>query len=696
MNGSVLRIGLLLATGTVAIVAEPGVGTFTWVLAADAPASVAPSDAGARREVGSLVMEGVPELPPALVERLRPYQNTRSASLQDWLADGKGLLITTRFGETAQVHQVSNPLGDRRQLTFYSEPILDAVVCPDPTQHGFLFLRDTGGAENYQIYFRDLHTGATTLVSDGSSRNTGPAWSNRGDRFAYASTRRNGRDQDLYVADVKSPAGAKRVLERDGTWSVVDWSPDDLTLLVQREVSVNESHLYLLDLASSALDEINPRPVPVAYGTAHFARKGRGVYLTSDDGSEFQRLRYYDIAKKKMSDLVADLPWDIEGLAVSRQGDRLAFTVNENGFDRLWLYDTSTKTRTRPAGVPEGLVGRTRFKPDGTALAFTVEAANVPGDVYVLRLGGSSVVGSGAAAAAAAVTRWTQSEVGGLDASRFVTPQAIDYPTFDQANGVPRKIPALYYRPRGQGPFPVIISIHGGPEGQARAGFSPNLQMFTEELGFAVLAPNVRGSTGYGKTYVTLDNADKREDSVKDIGALFDWIATRPELDTKRIAVYGGSYGGYMSLATMTHYSDRLKGGIDVVGISNFVTFLQSTSGYRQDLRRVEYGDERDPKMRAYLESISPLNHVDGIRVPVLIVQGRNDPRVPFKESEQMLAAIKKNGNDAWYLMAKDEGHGFRKKSNVDFFVGTMALFLETKVAGMAPGGEAAPSKASR
>jgi dipeptidyl aminopeptidase/acylaminoacyl peptidase len=675
MDVTARRSVVRTAVGAAAIAAAALLGTLP-LRGADTPGNLAPAppsaDTGARREMGALVMEGVPDLPPALVDRLRPYQNTRSASLQDWLADGKGLLITTRFGETAQVHQVTSPMGDRRQLTFYPEPILDAVVCPDPAAHGFLFLKDAGGAENYQIYFRDLATGATTLVSDGTSRNTGAAWSNKGDRFAYASTRRNGKDQDIYVADLKSPAAAKRVLERDGTWSVVDWSPDDRTLLVERELSVNESHLDLLDLASGAVDEINPKPGPIAYGAARFARKGRGVYLTSDEGSEFQRLRYYDLATKKMSDLVADLPWDVEGLAVSRQGDRLAFTVNENGFSRLYLFDTATRTRSRPAGVPDGEMGRPRFNPEGTALAFTMSAANVPGDVYVLRLG----------AGASKVTRWTESEVGGLDASHFVTPQAVEYPTFDQVNGAPRKIPALYYRPHGQGPFPVILVIHGGPEGQSRPGFSSNLQMFTEELGFAVLAPNVRGSTGYGKTYVTLDNADKREDSVKDIGALFDWIATRPELDAKRVAVYGGSYGGYMSLATMTHYSDRLKGGIDVVGISNFVTFLQSTSGYRQDLRRVEYGDERDPKMRAFLESISPLAHVDSIRIPVLIVQGKNDPRVPFTESEQMLAAIKKNGNDAWYLMARDEGHGFRKKSNVDYFVGTMALFLETKVAG--------------
>ena len=691
MSMTTRRIVAVAATGVLAMAAAPLVGSTAWVRAADAPASVDPAAAkDARREMGSLVMEGVPDLPPALVERLRPYQNTRSASLQDWLADGSGILITTRFGETNQVHLVSSPKGDRRQLTFYPEPILEATVSPDAATHGFLFLKDAGGAENYQIYFRDLQTGATTLVSDGASRNTGPVWSNKGDRFAYASTRRNGKDQDLYVADMKSPAAVKRVLERDGTWSVGDWSPDDRTLLAVREVSVNETHLYLLDLASGALDEINPQSGPIAYGTARFAKKGHGVYLTSDEGSEFQRLRYYDIATKKMSDLVADLPWDVEGLAVSRQGDRLAFTVNENGFSRLWLFDTATRARTRPTGVPDGQIARLRFKPDGTALACTIDAANVPGDVYVLELG------TGAAGAGRSVARWTESEVGGLDPSRFVTPQAIAYPTFDQVNGAPRKIPALYYRPRGQGPFPVLISIHGGPEGQARPGFSPNLQMLTEELGFAVLAPNVRGSTGYGKTYVTLDNADKREDSVKDIGALLDWIATRPELDTKRVAVYGGSYGGYMSLATMTHYSDRLKAGIDVVGISNFVTFLQSTSGYRQDLRRVEYGDERDPKMRAYLESISPLAHVDGIRVPVLIVQGKNDPRVPLKESEQMLAAIKKNGIDAWYLMAKDEGHGFRKKSNIEFFGGTVALFLETKVAGTGLEGEAAPAPAAR
>jgi dipeptidyl aminopeptidase/acylaminoacyl peptidase len=229
--------------------------------------------------------------------------------------------------------------------------------------------------------------------------------------------------------------------------------------------------------------------------------------------------------------------------------------------------------------------------------------------------------------------------------------------------------------PRFKPPYPVLISIHGGPEGQARPFLSASY--VTNEMGVASVQPNVRGSSGYGKTYLKLDNAMLREDSVKDIGALLDWIAQQPDLDAKRVAVTGGSYGGYMSLATMTHYSDRLKCGIDVVGISNWVTFLKNTQGYRQDLRRVEYGDERDPKMRDFLETISPLNNAAKIKVPVLVVQGKNDPRVPVTESEQMVKKIRDGGGTVWYVMATDEGHGFQKKQNRDYEQWARIVFLQ-------------------
>ena len=645
-----------------------------------------PASGGERREIGSLVMEGVPDLPSDLLERMQPYHNVRAAQVFDWDPQGKGLLVGTRFGDTTQVHRVARPGGDRRQITFYAEPIAGALSCPDVATNGFLFSKDVGGAENFQISFRDLGRGTTTLLTDGRSRNTGPAWSNKGDRFAYASNRRNGRDMDLYVAALAAPGDARRVLEREGTWSVLDWSPDDAALLVQREVSVNESYLYVLRLApgpagatEAALEPVNPKPSPIAYGTARFARNGRGIYLTSDEGSEFKRLRHYDLATKSLTVLSGDVEWDIESIAVSLRGDRLAYVVNEGGSGRLILLDAASRKPTRPAAIPDGLVRNLRFSPDGSRLAFTVESAAVPGDAYVLDLHSGTVA------------RWTESEIGGLDPNGFIVPEVTSYPTFDRANGLPRRVPALVYRPRAAGPHPVVIVIHGGPEGQSRPGFSAQTQFYARDLGIAVIAPNVRGSTGYGRTYTTLDNGEKREDSVKDIGALLDWIATQKDLDASRVGVYGGSYGGYMVLACLTHYGDRLRAGVEIVGISNFVTFLKSTSGYRQDLRRVEYGDERDPRMLEVLERISPLRSADRIRTPLFIAQGKNDPRVPMTESEQMLEALRKNGVPAWYLLAKDEGHGFRKKTNTDFYSAAAALFYQTHL--LAPAAAATGGK---
>jgi dipeptidyl aminopeptidase/acylaminoacyl peptidase len=332
--------------------------------------------------------------------------------------------------------------------------------------------------------------------------------------------------------------------------------------------------------------------------------------------------------------------------------------------------------------LPVGQIFGLDFSPDGKRLGMTLISSQSPGDAYSIDL------------ASGGLTRWTFSEAGGLDTSRFASPEVVEFPTFDQVGGESRMIPAFYYRPPGEGPFPVVVNIHGGPEGQARPFFNPITQYYVLEMGIAVLFPNVRGSSGYGKSYLLLDNAEKREDSVRDIGALLDWIETRPELDSDRIAVVGGSYGGYMVLASMVHFDDRLRAGIDLVGISNFVTFLENTSDYRRDLRRVEYGDERDPEMRAFLESISPTNHAAKINKPLFVVQGLNDPRVPASESEQMVDVIRDHGGTVWYLMAKDEGHGFDKKANRDYFSHAAVLFLEQYLigggGGDAPAGPAA------
>ncbi len=627
--------------------------------------TVQPVEAGVeRREEGNLVIEGIPEIPQRIIDRMFQYQSTREASFQDW-AHGGGMLVSTRFGETSQIHYVASPGAARRQITFFDEPVRGASVCPDPQRKGFLFSRDVGGGEAYQIFWYDLLTAKSTMLTDGESRNGSALWSNKGDRFVYYSTRRNGRDWDLHLATVDKPGESKPILEKGGFWFPVDWSPDDRQLLATSYVSANESTYYILDVESGEATQINPGEEQISYGGALWSRDGKGIFITSDEGGEFSRLKYYDLEKKTFTVLTPDLNWNISGMDLSEKGDLLAFTANEDGIGRAYLMDTATRVHRPIAGVPLGQVGGMLFHPDGTRLAMSIETARSTTDVYTLELKDRNLV------------RWTYSEVGGLNTDGFVDPQLIHFDTFDKVDGKPRQISAFYYQPAGEGPHPVVINFHGGPESQYRPGFSPLVQYAVNELGIAVLAPNVRGSNGYGKSFLLLDNGFKREDSVKDAGALLDWIAARPELDASRVAVMGGSYGGYMVLAAMTHFNDRLKAGIDVVGISNFVTFLENTKDYRRDLRRVEYGDEQDPAMRKHLQAISPLTHVKKITRPMLVVQGLNDPRVPVGEAEQIVAAIRDNGGRAWYLLANDEGHGFRKKSNRDFYYWSMILFLE-------------------
>ena len=642
-------------------------------LTAGTPTFAEPPDRGtpdrARVERGNLVLEGIPEIPPEVRERLAQYQNTRDASLVGWHPSGEGILISTRFGETDQVHWVKSPGGARHQLTFFDEPVRAVDVSPDPALNGFVYGRDVGGSEFYQLYLFDMGGGTSRLLTDGESRHGSVSVSNRGDRVAFYTTRRNGRDWDVHVAGLKQES-SRAVLEQGGFWAVGDWSPDDSKLLVARYVSIAETYPHILDLASGELQAVQPPGEKVGYGSAAWSHDGRGVYFTSDEASQFRHLRYYDLESGDKEVLTADIPWDVSQVAASPDGAWLAFTVNEGGVGRLHLWRAATR---EPAPVPElpaGQVFGLEFSPDSKRLGLVLSTYQTSADVYVLDL------------ASGKLERWTYSEVGGLDTTRFVAPELVEYETFDRVatdggDGERRKIPAFYYRPQGEGPWPVVVQIHGGPESQYRPSFNARIQYLVGELGIAVLAPNVRGSSGYGKSYVQLDNGMKREDSVKDIGALLDWIATRPELDAERVAVFGGSYGGYMVLAAMTHYNDRLRGAIDIVGISNFVTFLENTKDYRRDLRRVEYGDERDPEMRAFLEKISPSNNAHKITKPLFIAQGLNDPRVPASEAEQILAAVRGNGGEPWYFLAKDEGHGFAKKSNRDEFTCAASLFLE-------------------
>jgi len=611
----------------------------------------------------TLVADGLPPIPRGLVEQVRPYTEYRSAGLVDWHPTRREMLIATRFASTPQIHRVRMPGGARTQLTFFDEPVTFASWEPRTGAY-FLFTKDVGGNEFGQIYRYDVATRRSVRLTHGDrAQNGGIRWSHAGDRIAYGSTRRNGADRDLYVMSPADTTSDRQVLAvQGGGWRVADWSPDDRRLVAIEELSVNSSHLWLVDTAGGGKTALVPRDAPdtVAYGDARYSADGRALYVTTDQGSEFLRLARLDLASRRLRPLTSSIAHDVSEFEPSPDGRTIAFTVNADGRSRLYLLSTRTGASHEVPKVPVGLIGGLRWHRALGLLGFTLSTVRSPGDVYVLD------------PARGALTRWTESETGGLDASALPEPELIRWNSFDG-----RKITGFYYRPpaRFAGKRPVIVDIHGGPESQARPGFQGRQTYLMAELGVALIEPNVRGSTGYGKSFTKLDNGPHRLDSVRDIGALLDWIAGRSELDASRVMVTGGSYGGYMTLAVATMYDKRIRCALDIVGISNFITFLTHTESYRRDLRRAEYGDERDPAMRAFFEKIAPVNQTDSITRPLFVVQGANDPRVPRTESEQMVSMVKRRGTPVWYLLAKDEGHGFRKKPNVDYlFYGTVAF----------------------
>jgi len=614
---------------------------------------------------GNLVLDNVPSADSALTSRLDDYLNSRGASFVDWLPDDS-LLIATRFGDTEQLHRIATPMGAREQLTFFREPVTTARAPQSAVAPGFAFLRDQGGNEQSQVFYYDLNTRAVRMLTAGQGQNGELVWSHDGKRVAFNSTARDGTSFDLMIAEPGSTFVAPRLVFNgfQKSWAALDWSPDDSKLLINNFVSANESHLYVMDIATAALTPVSEGPGTASVSGASFSPDGRSVYLITNRDSEFDQLRRIDLVTGAVEILTGHIPWDIESFASSDDGRFLAWVANVDGVGRLTVLDLAKHAENLPP-LPEGRIGRIAFDRSGKRLALSLESPQSPRDVFVLEVERNAVV------------RFTKSEAGPLDPLQFAPAELVRFQTFDRADGKRREVPAFLYRPKTPGPHPVLIDIHGGPESQAVPNWNPFTQFLVREMGFTVITPNVRGSSGYGKTYLDLDNGEDREDSVKDIGALLVWIGAQRDLDAKRVFVAGGSYGGYMSLASMVNYSDRLRGGIDVVGISNFVTFLESTSAYRRSLRRSEYGDERLPKMRSYLQRISPLTNAARISKPLLVVQGLNDPRVPAGESQQMVAKIRARGGEVWYLAAKDEGHGFKKKPNRDFYQKTIVTFLE-------------------
>lgn len=621
---------------------------------------------------GQLILQDVPEIPPGLVQRLNQYQNVRSAGFLDWTRDGDGIFIRTRFGEISQVHRVQAPGAVREQLTWFSEP--PGQVVRRSKNRALSITMDHGGGEQDQIILFDPKTAKTRILTDGDSRNRLLRWSRDGRYMAFQSTRRNGRNNDLWWMEPDRPGSEQLLLEApEGSWlGPVDFSDNGRLLLVQQFVGVEDSRIYVLNLKSRELRLVSGNAeYPSANKALTFDRRGTGYYFITNVRGRAAELAWQSLSPGEPPEfLTRNSPWDVSDFVVSSDGKRGAFVTNEEGISRLYLMDTRSRQFSRVNGIPLGLISGLKFNPDNRRLAMTLSSAQSPADVYILNLGRR-------AKSSGKLVRWTFSEVGGLDTSSFSEPELIRYPTFDLVGEDNRTVPAFIYRPPGKGPHPVIIQVHGGPESQYRPAFSKKIQMWLGELNAAVIAPNIRGSTGYDSEYLSLDDGLLRENAIRDIGALLDWIATQPDLDADRVAIYGSSYGGYVVLASAVHYSDRLRAGVDVVGISNFVTFLENTEEYRRDFRRLEYGDERDPATRAFLQSISPLNNVDRIATPLLVVQGRNDPRVPASESEQIVRALRDRDQPVWYIEALNEGHGYDRKENRDIYEQATILFLQ-------------------
>ena len=615
---------------------------------------------------GQLILEDIPVIPQRISDDISRYQNIRSGSFQNFNEDGTEMYISTRFGNVSQLHKVKKPGGARFQLTYFEEPI--GSINRQPDGEVIAFTMDAKGNENAQVFILNPKNGEYKMLTDGISRNGSPVWSEDGEKIAYRSNKRNGASNDVWITSVDDKNKSEMILEsQDGTsWGAIDWSNDNKKILIQNYISVSNSKIYSIDVESKTRSLIigsnDKKSVNIGL---NFDNDDKGIFFITNEFSDYRNLAYKNIQTGQVTLITNDIRWNVDSFVLSKDGSRAAFSINENGFSSLYLMETSSYKFNKVKNIPIGLVSGIEFNRQSTSLGLSINTYQSPSDAYTLELKKDPLEYGD-------LVKWTESEIGGLDTTKFVKPKFFSYETFDGLN-----IPAFIYKKKSQKPLPVIIYIHGGPESQSRPRFSSTFQQWIDKLGVAVITPNVRGSNGYGKNFLELDNGFKREDSVKDIGSLIKWIEKQPDLDASKIAVYGGSYGGYMVLASAVFYSDKLKAAVDVVGISNFVTFLKNTKDYRRDLRRVEYGDERDPKMRDFLEEISPNNNVEKIKVPMFVIQGQNDPRVPVTEAEQIVDALRNSNKQVWYMNALNEGHGYRKKENRDIYQQAVILFLE-------------------
>jgi dipeptidyl aminopeptidase/acylaminoacyl peptidase len=630
----------------------------------------------------NLLAQGIPPIPMSLVDRVTRYTEFRGHSFVEWHPTNNEMLVAHRKAgdNVPRIYRLDRPLGELQQLTDGAEPITRASWEPRQGRY-IVFERSQGGDEAAQIYRLDLATRQSTLLTNPDEAHEIVGWVRATSHLLYTAvpldrTAQGGSrpriDTALWIVDPEQPTSKRKLADLPGPgWFGGSLSDDGRSVAFTRYLSAAESQVWRVDLASGAQRQLLPaagESIKATHFDAGFSKDGKRLYVISDRAGEFRELMALEVASGALTRLTSHIRWDVTGAALSDDGRWIVAQVNVDGRDELRVFDAATLKETAAPAVPAGQIGSMGFHRGLQRMAYSVNSAKGPSELFALD------------PASGRSEQWTRAQSPpGIDASTFAEQSLVRWKSFDglPLSGIVTRPPARF-----AGKRPVIVSIHGGPEAQAQMGFQSRWNYFVQELGTTVIQPNVRGSSGYGKTFLTLDDGIKREDSVKDIGALLDWIAQQPDLDAQRVLVTGGSYGGYMTLAVAVHYSDRIVGGVPIVGPSNFVTFLTNTESYRRDLRRVEYGDERDPATRAWMEKTAPLNNTDRIRKPLFVVQGKNDPRVPYTESEQIVAKVRANGLPVWYLRGENEGHGFVRKENADFLFYALVRFVEERLLG--------------
>lgn len=605
--------------------------------------------------------EGLPPIAASLATRLAPYGQFRRAQLLSWHATRREMLVTTATDKVMQVHAVTSPGGPPKALTDVAGGVTVAAAYSPAGGDWFVYRKDPASRETHQLWRQDAGA-APVLLTDGTSRNGTPAWSTKSGRIAFDSNKRNGKDRDIYVMDPKDPASMKLLSEVSGSWYVAAWSPDDTNIIAVEMLPGNNTALWLIDVATGKRSPLTNDTVPSIWSSIQYSGDGRTIYAVSNRDSEFARVWRHRVG---MWTALTKEGESVESAAISPDGTTLAIVFDRDASSQLELLDARTaQPRPRPK-LPPGQITNLLWHPSSGDLGFTFGSVRMQGDVFSVE------------SKSGAVTRWTSSEIGGVDPATLPEPEIVRWKGFDGTT-----ISGVLYRPPAKfsGPRPVIINIHGGPNNtRERPRFQGRSAYFLNEMGIAIVYPNVRGSFGFGRAFEAMDDGAKREDAVKDIGALLDWIGSQPSLDSKRVMVTGASYGGYMTYATAAMYPGRIRAAFAAAAISDFVTYLENTEPGRQEDRRAEYGDERNAKMRAFLASASPVAHAGKIKAPLMIAHGRKDARVPVAQAEAMLAAAKANNVPTWFVVYEDAGHeNFpTTAANNDFNFLTWIVFVE-------------------